>query len=74
MCKFCREEISIQSGSNSIEMDKNTMLVEFKDEKYISYLAIDINYCPICGRRLNEKYINKSILMNMIILPINGGD
>ena len=59
MCKFCKEEKPIQSGSKSIEMDKNTMLVEFKDEKSISYFAIDINYCPICGRILSEKYINE---------------
>ena len=35
------------------------MLVEFKDEKSVSYFAIDINYCPICGIRLSEKYIDE---------------
>ena len=64
MCKFCKEENPIQWGDKSIEMDKNTMLVEFKDEESISYFAIDINYCPICGRRLSEKYINEDDYFN----------
>lgn len=63
MCKYCDDDSKVMSGKNYkilgnifevgafVLPEENKLIVEFGDEVIF---AKRINYCPICGRKLNE--------------------
>jgi hypothetical protein len=68
MCKFC--ELNNGDASENLDgRDADACLVKvenkivlsvwqieiFCDEKNVSERQIDINFCPICGRKLNKE-------------------
>ena len=57
MCEYCEKDKAIRStnwgGCGQITIDKNGNLYGKDDEVF------DINYCPMCGRRLADGRTNK---------------
>lgn len=54
MCKYCCEndkKLLLDDFDNLVEVKKNKIKIIF--EGFVEY-KISINYCPICGRRLNS--------------------
>lgn len=56
MCKYCDEnsyECEVFRGDNGYYLDVETSeWDEYYDE--IVHIRLDINYCPYCGRKLDD--------------------
>ena len=64
MCKYCDEEsyeCEVFRGDNGYYLDVETLeWDEYYDE--IIHIRLDINYCPYCGRKLNEEDVRPIIM------------
>ena len=68
-CDFCKkiwgskEEYQTSVDShwdevNTIVMDGNQLCLYVPcDDYYYSGIVMDINFCPVCGRQINPKYM-----------------
>ena len=64
MCNFCNNIKKIEQYKKIDSWDRNNTIVQRKDKTfglwiecddfYYSGVAMEINYCPVCGRKLND--------------------
>ena len=64
MCDFCNNIKTIEQYKEMHSWDRNNAIVQKKnkafglwfecDDFYYSGVIMEINYCPVCGRKLNE--------------------
>lgn len=64
MCDFCNNIKTIEQYKEMHFWDRGNAIVQKKDkafglwiecdDSYYSRVAIEINYCPVCGRKLND--------------------
>ena len=65
MCNLCNNIKKIEQYKEVDSWDRKNTIVQKKnkafglwiecDDYYYSGIAMEINYCPICGRKLNGK-------------------
>lgn len=68
MCKFCEEGKvpNLKRGEVNLEIyiNKNNLIVEAWDEdKYATF--VEINYCPVCGRKLRGNLLSEEELLGL---------
>lgn len=51
MCKYC----NLLSGDSSKERHNNTFSIEINGIYYDDSESIEINYCPMCGRKIKKE-------------------
>lgn len=58
MCKFCEgrkiHKVEIQDIVFNIQINNDEIIIRSKTEDSTSDIYIDINYCPMCSRKLSE--------------------
>ena len=62
MCKYCESDyevnlLSAKENDADVKMFKNRIWLKaysFLDDPLNDYEEIEINYCPMCGRKLGE--------------------
>ena len=60
MCKYCDKETKIIEGKENdadVILNGNKLILEaytFIDDPLTDYIALNINFCPMCGRDLRE--------------------
>ena len=63
MCKYCESDyevnlLSAKENDADVKMFKNRIWLKaysFIDDPLNDYEEIEINYCPMCGRKLSNK-------------------
>lgn len=53
-CDFCNEKKNAFTNNYSIHIEEDTNELYFKHDNEYEYEMLKINFCPICGRKLNE--------------------
>ena len=56
MCEFCEEEIYLLNYKDcTLEIQDNELYIRtYKNNVAQRIFSTEINYCPICGRKLGE--------------------
>lgn len=64
MCNFCNNIKKIEQYEEMYSWDRKDAIVQKKnkafglwiecEDSYYSGVTMEINYCPICGRKLND--------------------
>ena len=65
MCNFCNNIKKIEQYEETDSWDRHNTIVQKKnnsfglwiecEDYYYSGVAMEINYCPVCGRKLNAE-------------------
>ena len=60
MCKYCEKETKLIEGQNNdadVILNGDKLILEactFIDDPLTDYIALNINFCPMCGRDLRK--------------------
>ena len=58
MCKYCDKETKLIEGQENdadVILNGNKLILEaytFIDDPLTDYIQVNINYCPMCGKKL----------------------